>query len=301
MKQQTNRERPCRQKSSAGVEQLARAKINLALHVTGRRKDGFHLLDSLVVFADCGDKLHLRPADQTSLEISGSFADGLSVGNDNLILKAFKILSDNLDAPLPATAIRLEKNLPVSSGIGGGSADAAATLNGLLDLWQIDMAKPKLAEIALSLGADVPVCLDSTTCRMRGIGEDLVNFKRFPSIPCVLVNAGVAVSTPEVFKQLSLIKDKPAFSPLPDFPQTEWTKWLTDTRNDLQEPAIALTPKIADTLSALTQGTNCQLARMSGSGATCFGLFNNSDEAQNAAAQIASKHPDWWVAPTMLS
>lgn len=297
MKQQTNREGG----NQAGVKLLARAKINLALHVTGRRKDGFHLLDSLVVFADCGDKLHLRPADQTSLEISGPFADGLSVTENNLVLHAFRVLSDSLDTPLPATAITLEKNLPVSSGIGGGSADAAATLNGLIDLWQIDMAKPKLAELALSLGADVPVCLGNTPCRMRGIGEDLTSLDGFPSMPCVLVNAGVVVSTPKVFKQLSLAVNEPAFSPLPDMPANEWIEWLADTRNDLQEPAIALSPEIADTLLALTKAKNCQLARMSGSGATCFGLFNNFDEAQSAAAQIASKHPDWWVAPTLLA
>ncbi len=163
------------------------------------------------------------------------------------------------------------------------------------------MAKSKLAEIALSLGADVPVCLDNTTCRMRGIGEDLTSLGHFPSIPCVLVNAGVAVSTPEVFKQLSLAKGQPAFSPLAEMPATDWIKWLADTRNDLQEPAIALTPKIAETLLALSQAKNCQLARMSGSGATCFGLFNSFDEARSAAAQITDKHPDWWITPTLLA
>ncbi|HFC04419.1 MAG TPA: 4-(cytidine 5'-diphospho)-2-C-methyl-D-erythritol kinase [Rhizobiales bacterium] len=283
-----------------GVDLLARAKINLALHVTGRRGDGYHLLDSLVVFADVGDKLHLEPAKQTSLEISGPFAAGLNVDDNNLVLQAFHKLSAALPAPLPATAFHLQKNLPISSGIGGGSADAAAALNGLIDLWQIEIEPEALSAIALSLGADVPVCLAGKTCRMGGVGEELTCIENFPAINCVLVNPGVGVSTPDVFKALALPADEPAFSPLPDLPDDDWINWLTKTRNDLQPAAITQTPQIQQTVNALTQTNNCQLARMSGSGATCFGLYDSRQDAEDAAAMIADVHPYWWVNATRI-
>jgi len=281
----------------------ARAKINLALHVTGRRGDGYHLLDSLVVFADIGDLLHIAPAQQTGLDIVGPFGDGLRVESDNLVLQAFHSLSNALQHSLSCTDFRLEKNLPVSSGIGGGSADAAAALNGLVDLWQVDIDRNELAKIALTLGADVPVCLAGNNCRMQGIGEDLTAVD-FPRMDCVLINPGVGVSTPEVFKELALPIDRPAFAPLSDLPDGKqisgWIEWLAASRNDLQDAAIKLTPVIEQTLAALEQTGSCQLARMSGSGATCFGLFANGDDARKAAETIASDHPDWWVVATQV-
>ena len=290
------------------VSVKARAKINLALHVTGRREDGYHLLDSLVVFAGVGDQLNITPAEHTCLEISGPFGDGLRVEKDNLVFQAFQHLSQNLKSPLPPTAFHLEKNLPVSSGIGGGSADAAAALKGLVDLWQIDIEPQMLAKIALSLGADVPVCLTGTTCRMRGIGQELTGIDDFPAIDCVLVNPGVGVSTPAVFRQLSLPAGKTAFAAMADLPANaqasaqanDWVEWLGSARNDLQEAAATLAPEIHQTIAALEQDSACQMARMSGSGATCFGLFGSPHDAGNAAAKIADAHPDWWVIATQL-
>jgi len=289
---------------SGGMMSKARAKINLALHVTGRRDDGYHLLDSFVVFADIGDLLHITPAQQTGLEISGPFGDGLRVEGDNLVLRAFQNLSNALQQPLPGTGFQLEKNLPISSGIGGGSADAAAALNGLVDLWQVDINQQDLAKIALSIGADVPVCLAGLNCRMRGIGEDLTSIDNFPRMDCVLINPRVGVSTPEVFKQLALPVDRAAFAPMSDLPASTqtgaWIDWLGAARNDLQDVAIKLTPVIERSLSALEQTGSCQLARMSGSGATCFGLFANGDDARKAADLIAGEHPDWWVVATQI-
>ncbi len=276
----------------------ARAKINLALHVTGRRADGYHLLDSLVVFADIGDRLELAGAtgtNETSLEISGPFGDTLKVDDDNLVLRGYQALSAALPNPLPATSFKLTKNLPVSSGIGGGSADAAAALNGLVELWQPDIEPHTLSETALLLGADVPVCLNSTTCRMRGVGEQLTAIENFPVIDCVLVNPGIAVSTPAVFAELALPVNERAFDGLP-----EGNLLTSEMRNDLQLPAISLAPEIADVIAALEQSYGCSLARMSGSGATCFGLFDNRQDANRAAQQIATTHPDWWIVATQL-
>jgi len=282
------------------VEQKAPAKINLALHITGRRADGYHLLDSLVVFAEHGDLLKLAGADETSLEISGPFGDELKVDDDNLILRAYQALSEALPNPLPATSFKLTKNLPVSSGIGGGSADAAAALNGLIELWQLDVEPHTLSEIALLLGADVPVCLNSTSCRMRGVGEQLTASENFPVIDCVLVNPGIGVSTSAVFAELALPVDESAFDRLPELPASGWIDWLATTRNDLQPPAISLAPEIADVIAVLEQSPGCTLVRMSGSGATCFGLFGHPEDARKATQQIATTHPNWWVVATQL-
>ena len=284
----------------------ARAKINLALHVTGRRADGYHLLDSLVVFADIGDRLELagvtgtNETNETSLEISGPFGGALKVDDDNLVLRAHQALSAALPNLLPATSFKLTKNLPVSSGIGGGSADAAAALNGLVELWQLDIEPHTLSEIALLLGADVPVCLGSTTCRLRGVGEQLTAIENFPAVDCLLVNPGVGVSTPAVFNQMALPIDQQAFSELPELPASGWIDWVASTRNDLQSPAISLAPEIAHVIAVLEHSPGCNLARMSGSGATCFGLFDGRQETSRAAQQIAKTHPDWWVVATQL-
>ncbi len=282
------------------LELQAKAKVNLALHVTGRRADGYHLLDSLVVFADTGDTLELAKADKASLDITGPFGKNLIADDNNLIFQAYRALSRALDVPLPATAFKLTKNLPVSSGIGGGSADAAAALRGLMELWQLDVEPKTLHDIALMLGADVPVCLASVSCRMIGVGEILSDIENFPAIDCVLVNSGAAVSTPEVFGKLALSTGESGLSAMPDLPDADWISWLATTRNDLQNPAIKIAPEIAGTIAALEKSAACQLARMSGSGATCFGLFANAQEAQEAARQLIRDHPDWWVVATRL-
>lgn len=268
-----------------GLALFAPAKVNLYLHVTGKRADGYHLLDSLAVFPAAGDTVAAAPAETLSLEISGPFGAVLRAEEDNLLLRAARAL-----APGRGAALTLEKNLPVASGIGGGSADAAAALRVLSALWGIKGAD--LPALALQLGADVPVCLASRPARMQGIGEFLLPAPVLPDFGMVLVNPGVAVPTPAVFKAR-----QGAFSPPPDLPEA-WADvdaMVADLRtctNDLQEAAIGIAPVIGEVLAALAALPGAKLARMSGSGATCFALFADAAAAQAAAAQI--NRPDWW-------
>jgi 4-diphosphocytidyl-2-C-methyl-D-erythritol kinase len=273
------------------INLTARAKVNLCLHVTGQRPDGYHLLDSLVVFADLGDRLTFSPAEMLSLEIGGRFGAGLSAGADNLILRAANLFS------MAGAAIHLQKNLPVASGIGGGSADAAATLHGLSRLWQQPM--PPLAQ-QLSLGADVPVCVAGKTLRMSGIGEVLTPLDFLPDLPAVLINPDLGVSTPQVFRQMQN-RSNPPIANLPETPMdvVAFIDWLAGQRNDLQAAAISLVPQIADMLDALN-GAGAALARMSGSGATCFGLFESQKNADQAARLLQQTCPDWWIQSTTL-
>lgn len=273
------------------VEVFAPAKINLALHVTGKRPDGYHLLDSLVAFATCGDSVIVRSSDRLSLSIEGPFAAGLLAEEDNLVLRAARFL-----APDRSAEITLVKRLPVASGIGGGSADAAAALRALGTLWGVPL--PAAQESAV-LGADVPVCLASSFARMSGIGEEIEALGAPPDLAMVLVNPGVAVSTPTVFRGLAR-KDNPRLSPMPSAQSGDWMSWLTRQRNDLEAPAIAAAPVIASVLSELRSLPGCALARMSGSGATCFGLFEGTVPA-DALAALRARHDGWWVAETRLS
>jgi 4-diphosphocytidyl-2-C-methyl-D-erythritol kinase len=265
----------------------APAKLNLALHVTGRRADGYHLLDSLVAFAGVGDRVTVAAAGQLTLAVTGPMAAGLAADDDNLCLRAARAMG-------PGTAaITLDKHLPVASGIGGGSADAAATLRALARLWH----RPLPADRGLSLGADVPVCLLSHPALMRGIGEAIEGV-RLPPAHVVLVNPGVAVPTPAVFAALAQ-RDNPPLPPLPPLPDAAaLAAWLRATRNDLEAPAIALAPAIADARAALAAQPGCLFARMSGSGATCFGLFAAAPTAQAAATALA--RPGWWIAAAPL-
>lgn len=260
-------------------DEPAPAKINLALHVTGRRADGYHLLDSLVVFTELGDRVTVAPG-TPSLRITGPFADDLPFTGDNLCLRAAR--SVGADA-----AITLYKALPVASGIGGGSADAAAVLRAL-------GRRPAAPE---ELGADVPVCLASVPARMRGLGEIVDPLPGIPALHLVLVNPRVPVSTPEVFRALHR-RDNPG---LPDPPEGAdaalLVEWLKATGNDLQPPAIRVAPVIADALAALADA-GAALARMSGSGATCFGIFPDAAAALRAAGSLAAARPGWWVADT---
>ena len=269
------------------AESFAPAKINLTLHVTGQRQDGYHLLDSLVVFANVGDSIVVRDAAWLSLSVTGPCAAGVPSDETNLVMKSARLLG------AAGADIALEKRLPVASGIGGGSADAAAALRALAELWGCDL--PKTSEL-LSLGADVPVCLTSQPARMSGIGEVLAEGPMMPDFWLVLVNPGVAVSTPEIFRALASKNNAPMPDILPEFgTAADFASWLATQRNDLQPPAETLQPAISTVLAALTETSECLISRMSGSGATCFGMFANEASARAASAHIQAGHPNWWV------
>lgn len=267
---------------------LARAKVNLCLHVTGRRADGYHLLDSLVVFADFGDEVSVSPADRLSLTVIGPEGAGLDAGPDNLCLRAAKAFG------LPhGAAITLEKKLPVASGIGGGSADAAAVLVALSRLWRVPLPA---AKTVLALGADVPVCLAGQAARMRGVGERIDPIPDLPAAWLVLANPRVGVATPAVFRALSSRENPGLPVGLPRWTSAEsLAAFLHLQRNDLEPAALTVAPQIGQVLAALSGQGGCLLARMSGSGATCFGLFARQDQAADAARELHRAHPDWWV------
>ncbi|PWK60188.1 4-(cytidine 5'-diphospho)-2-C-methyl-D-erythritol kinase [Roseicyclus mahoneyensis] len=272
---------------------FAPAKVNLALHVTGRRDDGYHLLDSVVVFADLGDRIDIAPSNDLSLTVTGPRAAGVPADRRNLIWQAAELFP-----PGQGAAITLDKHLPHAGGIGGGSADAAATLRGLAAFW--DLALPNAAAV-LSLGADVPVCLFRKPARMLGIGEIVAPLPPLPPLWVVLINPGIEVPTSAVFKKLT----SPDNTPLPDIPAQGWqdaaalSDWLCDTRNDLEPPARALVPEIGRVIDHLNARPGCLLARMSGSGGTCFGLFATEAAATQAALDLQDR-PDWWVAAARL-
>ncbi|WP_093361918.1 4-(cytidine 5'-diphospho)-2-C-methyl-D-erythritol kinase [Tropicimonas isoalkanivorans] len=275
------------------VEEFAPAKVNLTLHVTGRRRDGYHLLDSLVVFADVGDRIIAERAPEPSFRVTGPRSAGVPTDGSNLVLRAAAVFG------AAAVALTLEKTLPSASGIGGGSADAAATLRALARLYATEM--PAL-EKTLELGADVPVCIDRRPVRMTGIGEELTPLPPLSPLPAVLVNPGVAVATPLVFKSLSHTGNRP----MPEVPPggstvQEVAGWLARQRNDLESPACMLEPTISDALRVVRAQPECLLSRMSGSGATCFGLFPDEQAAHQAAHAITRTHPNWWVTPTILA
>ncbi|MBA5727506.1 4-(cytidine 5'-diphospho)-2-C-methyl-D-erythritol kinase [Bombella mellum] len=295
----------------APLQDMAHAKINLFLHVTGRREDGYHLLDSLAVFAGAGDRVTLSAAsgDEDSLTLHGPFSEGLEADDNNLVLRAAKALRHEIGTTgrtLPAAALRLEKHLPVASGIGGGSADAACALRLLARHWQLpdDMA-PRAAP---TLGADVPVCLVQKATRMEGIGDILTPAPALPEMGILLVNPGVSVSTPSIFRRLAAtggITPRPALS----FPETGWPTlasliaFLDTTENDLQPHAIAQEPVIATVLERLAALPDVRFSRMSGSGATCFALFDSADKAMAAARHLAGQdcaHGWWhWAGPVL--
>lgn len=281
-----------------GVEQ-ARAKINLTLQVTGRRPDGYHELSSLVVFAGVGDVLRVAPAEDFSLSVEGPFAAGLAGEGDNLVLRAARCLADRAGGRQGA-AMTLVKNLPVASGIGGGSADAAAALRGLSRLWGLDLPPRDLEALALTLGADVPVCLQGATVVMSGIGELLEPVPALPPLWLLLVNPGVAVATAGVFAALDGGFSQTAEPRLPPGDLPGLIQWLAARPNDLEGPARRLAPAVDDALAALDALSDCLLARMSGSGATCFGLFESEAAARAGAAEIEKRYGEWWVAPAKL-
>ena len=281
----------------------ARAKINLALHVTGRRADGYHLLDTLVAFAETGDRLEISAAQTDEFFTEGSFGDGLPADQSNLVIRARDTFRGALSARGLATvpvAIRLDKRLPVASGIGGGSADAAAVLDGLNRLHGAPLSWRELAACGLALGADVPMCLAGTPLIARGIGEALQPLEHFPSLFAVLTTPAVAVSTPTVFARLAH-RDNAPLPPLPEqLTAAALVDWLGETRNDLQAAALEIAPQIGEAVAGL-KGQEALFARMSGSGPTCFGLFATAEAAENAAHAIAEANPRWFVAATAIA
>ena len=277
---------------------LAPAKINLFLHVGDRRADGYHNLLSLAVFADIGDWLALAPSNALSLRLTGPFAAALANDAGNLVLKAARALADWAAANgFTATGVELtlEKNLPIASGIGGGSSDAAAALLMLAAHWTLPIGIDKLRELGLALGADVPVCLDARPTLMSGIGEILRPAPELPPFALVLVNPGVGVPTARIFKGLRTRTGTADPKPFTGATAHDLALWLDHLSNDLAAPAIDIAPVITHVEAAITATENCLLARMSGSGATCFGMYATHDQASNAAEALAKAHPDWWV------
>ena len=294
--------------AASTFNETARAKVNLTLRVLGRRADGFHDLESVVAFADCSDRLTLTPGGELALAASGPRAQECGETADNLVLKAARLLGERV-ANLAAGSFLLDKHLPVAAGIGGGSADAAAALRLLAKANGIAIDDPRLREAARLTGADVPVCVRSEACVMTGVGESLQPLS-LPVMPAVLVNPRVAVATKDVFAALGLrngqlhvgVSDMIEAIVWPDAgaPMVDWLRMLADGTNDLQAPAIRVQPVIAEVLAAL-RATGARLSRMSGSGATCFAIFNTDADAQKAAQTIARAHPPWWVHAGTLS
>jgi 4-diphosphocytidyl-2-C-methyl-D-erythritol kinase len=279
------------------VRQRAHAKINLALHITGRRVDGYHELDSIVAFADIADVLTITPATGVSISLSGPFANDLPPEGKNIILTAWQLMAvfaKKRNAPFTPVRFHLEKNLPVAAGIGGGSADAAAALRGLVQYFDLLISLRELNELALQLGADVPICLIQKTSRMRGIGEIIepIAIKLPPAI--LLVNPRIPLPTSRVFETLKFEHGQSFGTAIGNL--SDIKSWS----NDLTVPAIKIVPEIASVIECLISQPNIICSRMSGSGATCFGLTKNLERAEIVATAISQKHPNWWVVATAL-
>lgn len=286
-----------------------RAKVNLSLRVIGRRADGYHDLESVVAFADCADRLTLEPGGELRLVTTGPLAAACGEASDNLVFKAAKLLADAVPN-LKLGAFALDKVLPVAAGIGGGSADAAAALRLLARLNNLSLDDPRLQQVALATGADVPVCLLSRACDMTGVGEQLLPLA-LPSMPCVMVNPRVPVVTKDVFQALGLrngellvgatdVLEAPAW-PEAGRSISDWVEVLETVANDLEAPAMRIEPVIGDVLGALRSSAGVKLARMSGSGATCFAIYGAPADAHAAAEKIRRDHPGWWVHAGTLS
>ncbi len=289
------------------VSVFAPAKINLYLHLIKRKRDGYHKLDSLVAFADIGDEITIKPADQFSFEIDGPFAAKLTdtdkkayIDSNNLVVKAARAISQINDKSLNVE-ITLTKNLPVAAGLGGGSSDAAATIWGLQQYWKMPNNASYLLPLMTNLGADVPVCHECRPAIMRGIGDEITFFGDLPEIPIVLINPMIACPTKDVF-----IHHKKPFKDEIEIPEifsdaSALISFLSRTDNDLYESAISIVPDIQNILATLDQHPSCVFHRMSGSGASCFGLFSSFEAAQEAKKSIKQENPDWWVAAGWLN
>ena len=297
-----------RSPASALIE-YGRAKVNLTLQVIGRRVDGYHDLESVVAFADCADRLTLTAGSELSLKTTGPLAEACGETTDNLVLKAARLLAERVP-DLKLGAFTLEKVLPVAAGIGGGSADAAAALRLLARLNGLPLDDARMREVALATGADVPVCLASHACDMTGVGETLLPLD-LPDLPCVMVNPRVPVATKDVFEALGLrngellvgatdVIRSPAW-PKQGASIANWVEVLKRVSNDLEALAMRIQPAIGEVLSALRSSDRILLARMSGSGATCFALYSNAADAGRAAQKLRTDHPQWWVHAGTLS
>ena len=291
------------------LTEQGRAKVNLTLRVVGRRFDGLHDLESVVAFADCADRLTLTPGAKLDLTTTGPLAEACGEAADNLVLKAARLLGEMVP-DLKLGEFTLDKVLPVAAGIGGGSADAAAALRLLAQANGLAPDDSRLIEVAKRTGADVPVCLHSRACVMTGVGETLLPLS-VPKMPCVMVNPCVPVATRDVFAALGLRNGdllvgasdvmRAAAWPEPGASVEDWVEALAAGANDLEAPAIRIQPVIGAVLSALSASDGAWLARMSGSGATCFAIYENTAEAQRAAQKIRLDHPQWWVHSGVLS
>jgi 4-diphosphocytidyl-2-C-methyl-D-erythritol kinase len=286
-----------------------RAKVNLTLRVVGRRVDGYHDLESVVAFADCADRLTLTPGSTLDLSTTGPLARDCGETADNLVFKAAQLLGERVP-DLRLGAFTLDKVLPVAAGIGGGSADAAAALRLLAQANGLALDDARLVEAAKLTGADVPVCLASRACVMTGVGETLLPLS-LPKLPCVMVNPCIPVATKDVFEALGLRHGellvgatdvmRAAVWPEAGASVEDWVEALSSVSNDLEAPATRIQPVIGEVLSALSATNGAWLARMSGSGATCFAIFENTAEAQRAAQKIKLDHPGWWVHAGVLN
>lgn len=278
----------------AAVRVEAPAKVNLYLRVVGRRADGYHLLDSLVAFPAVGDGIEVEPSGGLSLTLSGPFAADVPDGDDNLVLRAARLLAEAAGVPARAH-IRLIKRLPVASGIGGGSADAAATLLALARLWRLDPDVVDLSALALRLGADVPMCLAGRPVFVGGIGEEIAPAPPLPAFALLLANPGVAVATPAVFAGRRGGFSMPCRFQEAPADAAALAALLASAGNDLTEAALAVAPEIREVLAALAAQPGALLCRMSGSGATCFALFAEDAQAEAARSALAARYPDWWL------
>ncbi|MEM7652789.1 MAG: 4-(cytidine 5'-diphospho)-2-C-methyl-D-erythritol kinase [Pseudomonadota bacterium] len=285
------------------VRETAPAKVNLFLHVVGKRPDGYHLLESLIAFATDGDVITVEPARKLSLKIDGDYAAPLNAEEDNLVLSAAKSLAEAVGRE-PKVKLRLTKSLPVAAGVGGGSADAAATLRALCRLWEVTPEPELLHGLATRLGADVPVCLESQTAYVAGIGEEITPLPSLPSAPALLINPNLPVSTAAVFRARTGPFSAPGACDLRRLQQissgSDLARVVGTLRNDLDPPARKTEPAIGDVLGAVRACAGVTLARMSGSGATCFGLFDSIESRDAAAETLKSNRPDWWVMATHL-
>jgi 4-diphosphocytidyl-2-C-methyl-D-erythritol kinase len=283
--------------ADGGVEERAPAKLNLDLHVQGRRADGYHDLDSIVVFAEPGDRLRLALG-EPQLSITGPFAPAVPGDDRNLAARAALAISRRCGRD-PAVAIRLDKRLPVAAGLGGGSADAAAVLRAANRLWGQPLDPGELHRLAAELGADVPVCLGGRPVRMEGRGDRLTLLPGWPALDLVLVNPGVPLATAAVFAARHPAEAGARPQPIPEAPDlAALLAYLQGGRNDLEPAAIRLSPSVARVLGRLRAEAHCRIARMSGSGSTCFGIFGSASAAQGAANAIAREQPGWWVMAT---
>ncbi len=282
----------------------APAKINLSLHVLRRREDGYHDLESLVAFTGAGDVLTLAPGEPLGLDVVGPTAAAAGVAGDNLVLRAARALAARVDG-LRLGRFHLVKRLPVAAGIGGGSSDAAAALRLLARANGLTAADPRLFEAARVTGADVPVCLDPRARMMRGVGDQLAVPLGLPRLPAVLVNPGVALETRQVFGRMGLAPGQDAgLPPHPDLADgldgSDLAARLRRARNDMEDAAGVLAPVVPHVLSVLGAARGCRLARMSGSGTTCFALFGDCRQAARAARAIRRDHPGWWIKAAIL-